>query len=140
MSDCSFPHHEFLHFLNFSQQTWVIFVVSGKDNKSYHYDYIVEISGVSLPLEISLPFPPLHVSGETLTGRPAPCSSDQSWPFLVTAHCKDHPWGSRGLWPWRGPTHSQGSLNCSSLLKTLVSHFFFLFHLFFFSDLFLIEG
>ena len=125
MSDCDFPHHEFLHFLNFSQWTWVIVIVSGKDNKSYHYDYIVAISGVSMPLEISLPIPPLHVSGESLTGRTALCSSDQGWPFLVTAHCKDNPWGSRGLWAWRGPTRSWGSLSCSSLLKTCFIFLFF---------------
>ena len=144
MSDCGFPHHEFLHFLHFLQWTRVIFIVSGKDNKSYHYDYIVVISGVSMPLEISLPLPLLHVSGEVLTGRTALCSSDQGWPFLVTAHCKDDPWGSSGLWAWRGPTHSWGSLSCSSLLKTLVSHFFFFLSFFFtcsyFLDLFLIEG
>ena len=97
-----------VHFLHFSQWTWVIFIVSGKDNKSYHYNYIVVISGVSMPLEISLPLPLWHVSGEALTGRTALCSSDQGWPFLVTAHRKDDPWGSRGLWAWRGPTHSWG--------------------------------
>lgn len=142
MSDCAFPHHEFLHFLNFSQWTWVIVIVSGKDNKSYPYDYIVAISGVSMPLEISLPIPPRHVSEETLTGRTALCSSDQGWPFLVTARCKDNPWGSRGLWAWRGPTHSWGSLSCSSLLKTCFTFLFFLSFFFtcsYFLDLFLIE-
>ena len=144
MSDCGFPHHEFLHFLHFSQWTRVIFIVSGKDNKSYHYDYIVVISGVSMPLEISLPLPLWHVSGEALTGRTALCSSDQGWPFLVTAHRKDDPWGSRGLWARRGPTHSWGPWVAPHYWRLLfhISFFFlsFFFTCSYFLDLFLIEG
>lgn len=138
MSDCAFPHHEFLHFLNFSQWTWVIVIVSGKDNKSYPYDYIVAISGVSMPLEISLPIPPRHVSGETLTGSHREDGSVFLWPGLaLPGHCPLQG-QSLGITWALGLERPHSQLGLPELLLIIEDLFhislfsFFLFHLFLF--------